>query len=416
MKQLYVSIMLVMALLLSGGCSVNEPQSDTPTTATFAISTRAGLDSNATDNELINTWRVVFVDNAGIVKLILNRPTENTGAVEREEFKFNLPAGKYTAYAFANITPEKLPVFTVNQTMPDLTSVVWRDLTGDYVPMSGFKQIELAEGVTNRVSIEVVRLWAKLCFEFTTDSDETVTISKISMTPANNDKVKLLPNYTTLDGMPNTTNGRPDLIEATECSTLERILSEALTLSKDNPKTETFYLLESSAEGHPTGHYPIDLEVKYGEGEMQTVSALAWQLDHINRNDFITIPVLLTNWLVDIEVLFYPPIGGYPAVLTEKKDNEFYAKFGSGGKFVIRPTVTTASGEKVPDSNLTFTLSTEDASGILSQDPSEDTTTHEITGVLADVNSGTAIVTLIIEITNDQLKHQIMRKLYIIRN
>lgn len=405
-----------MALLLSGGCSDNEPQSDTPTTATFAISTRAGLDSNATDNELINTWRVVFVDNAGIVKLILNRPTENTGAVEREEFKFNLPAGKYTAYAFANITPEKLPVFTVNQTMPDLTSVVWRDLTGDYVPMSGFKQIELAEGATNRVSIEVVRLWAKLCFEFTTDSDETVTISKISMTPANNDKVKLLPNYTTLDGKPNTTNGRPDLIEGTVCSTLERILSEALTLSKDNPKTETFYLLESSAEGHPTGHYPISLDVTYGTGETQTVSALAYQLDHINRNDFVTIPVLLTNWLVDIEVLFYPPIGGYPAVLTEKNDDGFYAKFGSGGKFVIRPTVTTAYGSKVPDSNLTFTLSTEDTSEILSVKPTEDSITHEITGELKDGVTGTAVVTLTITIKeNEQVKQTIKRYIYIIR-
>lgn len=402
-----------MALLLSGGCSDNEPQSDTPTTATFAISTRAGSDSNATDNELINTWRVVFVDNAGIVKLILNRPTENTGAVEREEFKFNLPAGKYTAYAFANMDP--MPEFTLDSPVPgDLETRVWKTVgnIGDRVPMSGvLRNFVLTEGASNRVSIEVVRLWAKLCFKFTTDiENQNVTVSNISMTPAQNETgVSFLPDYKSL-------GNAPTLLSNTVCSKLDRPLTTPLVVSNGNPKSETFYLLESSAAEHPTGHYPIDLEVKYGEGEMQTVSALAWQLDHINRNDFITIPVLLTNWLVDIEVLFYPPIGGYPAVLTDKKDNEFYAKFGSGGKFVIRPTVTTASGGKVPDTNLTFTLSTEDASGILSQDPSEDTTTHEITGVLADGNSGTAVVTLTIQITTDQLQHEIMRKLYIIRN
>lgn len=418
MRPIYTSMTLVIALLMGGGCSDNEPQSDTPMAATFAIATRAGSEPNATDNELINTWRVVFVDNEGTVRLILDRPADTTGAVEKEEVNFNLPAGTYTAYAFANMNP--MPDFTEGGHAPDdMDARVWNTVgvIGDRVPMSGVKTVTLSEGSGSRVSVEVVRLWAKLCLVFTTDTDQTVSVSKIAMTPALNEKgVRLLPDYSTLDGKPNTADGRPSLIAGAVCSRLERIPATPLTVTKDASASETFYLLESSAQNHPTGHYPIDLEVKYDDGAVQTVSALAWQLDHINRNDFVTIPVLLTNWLVDIDVLFYPPIGGYPAVLTEKKDNEFYTRFGSGGKFVIRPTVTTASGGKVPDTNLTFTLSTEDASGILSQDPSEDTTTHEITGVLADGNSGTAVVTLTIQITTDQLQHEIMRKLYIIRN
>lgn len=412
MKQLYVSIMLVMALLLSGGCSDNEPQSDTPTTATFAISTRAGSDSNATDNELINTWRVVFVDNAGTVKLIIDRPADKTGAVEREEFKFNLPAGTYTAYAFANMDP--MPEFTLDSPVPgDLEARVWKTVgnIGDRVPMSGvLRNFVLTEGASNRVSIEVVRLWAKLCFKFTTDiENQNVTVSNISMTPAQNETgVSFLPDYKSL-------GNAPTLLSNTVCSKLDRPLTTPLVVSNGNPKSETFYLLESSAAEHPTGHYPIDLEVKYGEGEMQTVSALAYQLDHINRNDFVTIPVLLTNWLVDIEVLFYPPIGGYPAVLTEKKDNEFYAKFGSGGKFVIRPTVTTASGTKVPDSNLEYGLTIKDDKGILKSGPSVDEKTKEIVGELNDEGSGTAVVELTIKIKDGALERTITRYLYIIR-
>lgn len=424
MRTNYISILLIMALLLCGSCSDNEPElAAESTTSTVTIRTRAPQDNeaNATTDELINTWWMVFVDEQGAdkgkVRLILDRPSE-TDAVSSEEVKFTIPRGTYTIYAFANITRESLTqtplnlTFTEGAAAPDLSTVQWNRIgkIGDLIPMTGvLHNVSLTKEMNNTFSIEVVRLWAKLCFQFSTDTDKTITVSKLSMMPALNEGgVILLPNYTSL-------GGAPSLPDGTNCSLLER-KDLNLTITKNAAASETFYLLESTAASHPTGHYPLSFELKYRDGATRTVNALAYQLEHINRNDFITIPILITDWTVAVGVLFYPPIGGYPAVLLEEsKDNEFYATFGSPGKFVIRPTVTSADGTIVANSDLAITLTTEDTDKILSQQPTYDNKTFEIIGEIAS-GKGTAVVTLDIGIkVNNTVQQTIKRKFYIIR-
>ena len=424
MRTNYISILLIMALLLCGSCSDNEPElAAESTTSTVTIRTRAPQDNeaNATTDELINTWWMVFVDEQGAdkgkVRLILDRPSE-TDAVSSEEVKFTIPRGTYTIYAFANITRESLTqtplnlTFTEGAAAPDLSTVQWNRIgkIGDLIPMTGvLHNVSLTKEMNNTFSIEVVRLWAKLCFQFSTDTDKTITVSKLSMMPALNESgVTLLPDYTSL-------GGAPSLPDRTNCSLLER-KDLNLTITKDATASETFYLLESTAASHPTGHYPLSFELKYGDGATRTVNALAYELKHINRNDFITIPILITDWTVAVGVLFYPPIGGYPAVLLEEsKDNEFYATFGSPGKFVIRPTVTSADGTIVANSDLAITLTAEDTSGILSQKPTYDDKSFEIIEEIAP-GKGTAVVTLDIGIkVNNTVQQTIKRKFYIIR-
>ena len=65
------------------------------------------------------------------------------------------------------------------------------------------------------------------------------------------------------------------------------------------------------------------------------------------RNDWVRIPIVLTDWVLELDVTFYPPIGGYPAVKTEEKDNEFYARFGTGGYFAIVPRVRNGGGRRL---------------------------------------------------------------------
>ena len=174
-------------------------------------------------------------------------------------------------------------------------------------------------------------------------------------------------------------------------------------------------MLESTAKSHATGRYPLAFDLEYADGTTRTVSALAYQLGHINRNDHVIIPVLLTDWLIDLDVQFYPPIGGYPAVMLESKGEEYFASFGSSGRFVIRPTVTTASGSIVADKDIDIAISTSDPSGILRTAPYRDEKTLEIIGEIDTDHLGTAVVDLEISIKADALQHRILRKFYIIR-
>lgn len=407
----YTGILLMTALMLCAGCSGHEPEpADETLSAGVTIRTRMPQDVNATENELINTWWMAFVDRDGMVRLILDRPSDKTGAVDYEEFDFSIASGTYTVYAFANIDRSTFePVFAAGKPAPDLSAATWdkTGIVGDYVPMSGvLRNVSIQDGGQRYFSIEVVRLWAKLCFEFTTDASQPVTVSRISMTPAHTAAVSLLPDYNSL-------GGAPALPAETVCSTLG--LDTDITITQGETVPATFYVLESTAAGHATGHYPVSFELQYGDNKSQTVSALAYQLQYINRNDYVTIPVLLTDWLVNMDVDFYPPIGGYPAVVIETAGDEYFAKFGSAGRFVIRPAVTTADGTPVSDRDIDISITTSDPEGVLSVAPSRDDTTYEITGEIGTGKTGTAVITLRITVRTDALQHSILRKFYIIR-
>lgn len=405
-----ISILLIISLLLLGSCSTDDPQSASEQVeATFTIKSRAYQEygTDPTDMELIRTWWIVFVDKTNVVKKVIERPSGESAAVSREEFTVKLNRGTYTVYAFANIGRSDFGNdITEGNPMPQLPSTWIKQPDTSPVPMTGKLVINIT-AEKNGFDIEVVRLWAKLCFSFTTDSNQPVMVSKISIASAYTSAINLLPDYDAL-------GKAPVLPQGTTCTTLEKNTDISLSAG-DQAVSSTFYLLESTAQTHPTGHYPISFELKYGEGTPRTVNALAYNLEYINRNDFVTIPVLITDWKVDLNVLFYPPIGGYPAVLLDSKDSEFYARFGSGGKFVIRPTVMNTTNEQVDVKDMDISLDTSDPDGILRQVPVRDEKTSEITGEIEDGKLGTAVVTLTIQVRTDALQHTIVRRFYIIR-
>ncbi len=411
MKTSHISILTAIIALICSACSADEPRpADNTAAPTLTIKTRAPQ-AGASEKELINTWWIALVDASGTVTHIFDRPADKTNATDYEEFKMTIPRGTYTVYAFANIARGTHGLdFTVGATAPDLSKSTWSEVgaIGDAIPMTGVLRNVAFKGVaSDNITIEVVRLWGKLSFEFTTDASRPVTVKKITMTPALTKAVSLMPDYTTLGKAPN-------LPEGTVCTALEH--ASALSIAKgDAAATESFYVLESTAKSHATGRYPLAFDLEYADGTTRTVSALAYQLGHINRNDHVIIPVLLTNWLIDLDVQFYPPIGGYPAVVLESKGEEYFASFGSSGRFVIRPTVTSASGSIVADKDIDIAISTSDPSGILRTAPYRDEKTLEIIGEIDTDHLGTAVIDLEISIKADALQHRILRKFYIIR-
>lgn len=436
---LYITLLLCTSLTFTS-CTGNEgpdrESNESSNLVTMSIASRATAGTHAADgdNELINSWWMAFVAPDGTVVETLDRTEAYdpagqklpNSAVERETFNVSLADGTYKVYAFANFTGSS-PSSNIwgikkGEKMPDLSSSTWA--TGidndSNIPMTGFTTFTAPSPESENLIVEVVRMFAKLEFQFsTTDANSSntamklrgviKTLKRIKVHNAATSAVKLLPDYTKLEG------GAPSLPADASNSDLEYTVDMPL-----NSSNTSFwqYIFESTAAAHPTGHYVLDFEietVKDGTSSTETISALAYQLDHITRNDWIRIPVTFTDWTVRLDVRFYPPIGGYPAVVVDSKGHEFYAKFGSSGYFEIIPEVSDSNtGAVLNADKYTVAVTLESGSELFSRTPSWEN--GELVGELAEGKTGTAVIDLKITVKDDTLAQTFTRKLYIIRS
>ena len=87
----------------------------------------------------------------------------------------------------------------------------------------------------------------------------------------------------------------------------------------------------------------FEQEIRYGFTQSFNTGAAALNPNDngfsvIRRNDWIKIPINITDWRLRIEVLAFVPIGGYPAATLDYLD-ELNAVFKTGGWIVIKPLV-----------------------------------------------------------------------------
>ena len=123
---------------------------------------------------------------------------------------------------------------------------------------------------------------------------------------------------------------------------------------------------------------------------------------------------------MSLDVNFYPPIGGYPAVITEESEEGFYCKFRTEGDFEIYPKVEdTYNGYALlygtGDPKFTYSITAiSDPSHIFTTEPTV-TSTGEILGELS-TGTGTAYVDVEITVSHTGVSDQIYdRRIYIIR-
>lgn len=417
---------LFFSLLFLASCSEDETPAASSETR-FSISVKSpGVPTDPSgDNEKINTWWIALVSSNGTVRAILERPAGLTAAVEEETINAEIPTGRYTAYAFANITKDELQsktgiTFTTGQAAPtdaQLSSAAWNMPNNSYkdqnIPMSGRQEITITGHVNESFAIEVVRMLAKIEFAFSNNASKDITVNSVSFSPLNTGNIPLLPNYSTLEGAPVLL---PD--NGTEAITLNFSGDNAITLAAgaNETKTEHFYARESLVQSQATGHFLVSVNISREGSSTNQLYSLTEQLTYINRNDYIRIPISFTDYLLDFDVLFYPPIGGYPAVINEKKDNEYYIKFGTQGKFVINPLIREASDGSayLQPGQYTINIAVNQDGGIFTTYPALDENTGEITGEL-NSSTGTAEVKATISINNGTTTYQYERLIYIIR-
>ena len=461
-------IIYIIATVFIAACTSEEEQDPNGygknIKAKVSLATRATGTPEAHENEkeLINDWWVLFVNNTGEIVKYIDRAstTKLSTAVEREEFELEIATGDYTAYSFANITKTQVETaintslggthsLTAGQTMPDLTNVTF-DVSSfnganvpptTNIPMTGKQNVRFASGGMQFIELEVVRMVAKMEFEFrNSSSSKKLDIISLTINSMQTNKVPLLPDYDILKNgwtFPTTPPyGSPNSLSRTydgATGNPAAISLNAYSGSGSLPSsTDKFYMQESIARQTESKRYLLSLDVKRGGGSAET---LYFMLDKTNeepskplqtiyRNDYLIVPLNITDYIVSLDANFYPPIGGYPAIITEDKDKEeFYITFKTQGEFEILPTVYNAStGTNVYyphwDYNTTLTISDPDGLFATAQGgiaPTIDSS-GEILGKLS-TNEGTAVIDVEIKVEVSSGVWQVYpRRIYIIRS
>lgn len=315
------------------------------------------------DNERINSWFVVFVEtSSGRVVRIISRTDPETeigpsaGPVERETFKCVVPSGTYDLYAFANLTPDDVKQYAgitfVEGNAIDraaLEGASWSQILNLHtglVPMSGaLKGIQVRNTIEETFAIEVVRMVAKVEFDLTNMSGKELQVTGVSIDPVTTSAVSLFP--TGASGISYAHLGQSAYTPLADAAYDKIEYAQALTLANQGKGALSFYIQESVSTYESAGAFIVGLNISYGKGEASDAAATYEQLNitndirgYINRNDWIKIPINISQYDVQAEVNFYPPIGGYPAYRSTKdKNGSQVFTFGTQGEFSINPKI-----------------------------------------------------------------------------
>lgn len=419
MKILNIICSLAAAALLAACGEQGESPvvaAEMPFTVSMRSASAPGVERDPAASEKIGSWWVAFVDASGNVAEVVSRPDYLTVEVESEIFKAVLAPGTYTAYAFANITQSELGeaaglAFVKGAKMRgNPAEAVFSGFDAgklERMPMSGFLHVSVdADGKPGARDIEVVRMFGKVELEFTNGSSDDLIVESWSFGPlyAPTAAVPLLPDYATLGKAPNPSDGG---------ATQFRSKTDPITLPAGRSATDAFYTREIIS-AHPTSSFVLTVNTS-ADGVESARHSLAYELNYINRNDWVRIPVTLTDWVVDMDVRFYPPIGGYPAVVVSQDNDEFYATFGTPGRFVITPRARKSPQGALEPLEIE-TVSTEgDAIFIPGCEPAIDAVTGEMIGEMSSA-TGSAVTTVTFRVKADaNVSHLFTRKFHIIR-
>ena len=225
--------------------------------------------------------------------------------------------------------------------------------------MSNYQEIEIT-GETN-VDLIVVRMVAKIELQITNEATYPITVKNASLTDVTLDgpgQICVFPNLN------NAGTGHEHQMNFTHKDIKPHISDEAFvggythpvnkTIAAGETEIVTFYVNESKAPKNASGLFYLSLGFDMENNEVEYHHALinqkgstttdnnAW--DYIARNDYRIIPVHLTDWMLRVEPLAFPPIAGYPAATLSS--DALTTTFATGGPIILQPFV-----KKRTDSN-----------------------------------------------------------------
>ena len=244
----------------------------------------------------------------------------------------------------------------------------------DNIPMTGrlSTAVEVVNGAESEATITLWRVLAKMQFEFTNESDKDIKILGIEVDPINRATASTNPGIYLFskDNLESTANLAPvtgiTLPDAAKADTgavafippIVNEVSQPLTLAaKNSGNTDEgkiyFYLNESNGTFTTTRNQlslRFKVQRKKNENEWYEEEIRYGVTTHygngsdgqngfnvIRRNDWIHIPIILTDWQLRIEPLAFVPIAGYPA--TTVGNDGLTTTFSTGGMIALQPFV-----------------------------------------------------------------------------
>lgn len=313
--------------------------------------TRAGGTPTWTDggdNENMYSWIVVVTNKSDVVQKVLTSSSALDN-LSKDEYTLDLSAGDYYFYSFANITAAELGNPTEGSTVSFDDKVFTvdgngRDISTNHIPMSNKQTVTVAESGTQTIDLWVVRMLAKVELKLTNATDNSVTVTEVSLS----DVTSNVENNLLL--LPDATDGADKIackprINTTDKAEYTYTLTQPVTIAKGETKTVTFYVNESLAS--EPQYFVLSVTTKASETSesgTQRFAMLEWK--QIARNDYRIIPVTLDDYKVEYDVQQFTAIGTLPDVTFT--NGTLNIVFGNYGEFHIIPAVKKIStGETV---------------------------------------------------------------------
>ena len=342
-----VGVMLQLSALSS---QTSQPSRSSLTRAAWET------DIEALPGEMMKSWFVVVVQNGKIEKIITSDLKSGVTEVEKDQAFVELNKGETTFYSFANIKPEDIGLDaskSVGQPLPDGfdektyqmdgNSQLFHELmTPEFkngYPMSNKQMVNITDN-QQVISLEVIRMMAKVQLSITNATDHAINLKTITLSDVTlngNPNVKLLPNVDSNDqlqvNLPNSAKKGTITLTAAE--------NNGMTIEARAKQTACFYMNESLVDKGEDGsnrYFILSLttvDATTGTTSNHRYAMLSW--NEIRRNDYLKIPIKLEDYQIRWEVEAFSPIGVLPKV---KDDGENLSlDFGYYGEFHIKPEV-----------------------------------------------------------------------------
>ena len=314
-------------------------------------------DIEALPGEMMKSWFVVVVQNGKIEKIITSDLKSGVTEVEKDQAFVELNKGETTFYSFANIKPEDIGLDaskSVGQPLPDGFDEKTYQMDGNSqlfhelmepefkngYPMSNKQMVNITDN-QQVISLEVIRMMAKVQLSITNATDHAIVLKTITLsdvTQNGNQNIKLLPNVDSANELKGV--NLPDGV-AKGTITLTAAENNGMTIEARATQTACFYMNESLVDkGEDGGNRYFILSLTTVDATTGTTSnhryaMLSW--NEIRRNDYLKIPIKLEDYQIRWQVEAFSPIGVLPKV---KDDGENLSlDFGYYGEFHIKPEV-----------------------------------------------------------------------------
>jgi hypothetical protein len=427
---LFTTLLCLSSCIFDAGNFTDDEKDLLTYPVTFSIRTRTGNDVNATNDELMRSIDLYIVNNTdNKIEKIIN--LSFTGMTEEHKLTLKLTKGLKTVYGFANLTNSQKNAIGLssliegNTLLPATMSSATCNLSNDYqiittpgseqyIPMSNMAGFTVTNTSGQTFNFELIRMLSKIKITFVNESGYTMAFKEYSLSPFTKSAIYALPKNNL---------GAPVFSGTATSEAFTKTLT-SVNLINNSSIEYSMYLNETQVPDD--GFFKLNVTTQK-DGSVTNVYRMSLtNLNYINRNDYLPLTVILSDYKLELTARSYPPIGGYASITTTGTD-EYYCRFSGGGPFIITPKLTKLSDNtEVSLTTVDFSY-TDAATSIFSSIPAlsykydkpSDPTfkSAEISGTLNSTGSGKALVNILLNITSGTgVVRTIACKVYIVLN